>query len=60
MKSRDINELCLTVIFQDSHGFHYSCQLAYHPCPVWMNGPSDYKVTMSDSVNYEHEKFKNR
>ena len=53
MKSKDINELCLTVIFQDSQGFHYSRQLAYHPCPVWMNGPDDYKVTMPDSVNYE-------
>ena len=58
MKSRDINELCLTVIFQDNQGFHYSCQLAYHPCPVWMNGPSDYKVTMPDSVNYESGSFK--
>ena len=58
MKSRDINELCLTVIFQDNQGFHYSCQLAYHPCPVWMNGPNDYKVTMPDSVNYESGSFK--
>lgn len=53
----DIRELCLTVLFQDSRGFHYSYQLAYHPCPVWMNGPNDYKITMPESVNYESGSF---
>lgn len=57
MNCNDISKLCLTVIFQDNQGFHYSCQLAYHPCPVWMNGPNDYKVTMPDSVNYEFGSF---
>ena len=57
MKSKEISELCLTVIFQDNQGFHYSYQLAYHPCPVWMNGPNDYKVTMPDSVDYEFGSF---
>ena len=57
MKAKDISELCLTVIFQDERGFHYSYQLAYHPCPVWMNGPSDYKITMPESVNYEFGSF---
>lgn len=58
MKNKDISELCLTVIFKDNQGFHYSCQLAYHPCPVWMNGPNDYKVTMPNSVHYEFGGFK--
>lgn len=57
MNCNDISKLCLTVIFQDNQGFHYSCQLAYHPCPVWMNGQNDYKVTMPDSVNYEFGSF---
>lgn len=54
----DISELCLTVIFQDKHEFHYSCQLAYHPCPVWMNGLNEYIITMPNSVNYEFGSFK--
>lgn len=57
INNNDISELCLTVLFQNGRGFHYSYQLAYHPCPVWMNGPNDYKVTMPESVNYEYGSF---
>lgn len=57
MKRKDLSELCITVIFQDERKFHYSYQLAYHPCPVWMDGPCDYKITMPESVNYELGSF---
>jgi|GEM_PF-2075018 len=57
MNNRDISDLCITVIFQDESKFQHSYQLAYHPCPVWMNGPNDYKVTMPESVKYEPGSF---
>lgn len=58
MIKNNISDLCLTVLIQDQSLFQHSYQLAYHPCPVWMIGPNDYKLTMPDSVDYEIGSFK--
>lgn len=58
MIKNNISDLCLTVLFQDGSLFQHSYQLAYHPCPVWMIGPTDYKLTMPDRVDYEIGSFK--
>lgn len=51
-------DLCFTLVIKCENGYQASYQMAYQPCPVWMQG-EEYVVNMcDDGLQYQAGGFK--
>lgn len=51
-------DLCFTLVIKGDYGYQASYQLAYQPCPIWMQGDKFVVNMCDDGVQYKKGAFR--